>query len=60
MQVLIKKTLYEEHQAINKEDMDLYTITDDEDEIIGLIKQAPVRKMVSQNPHRSFDGVTEV
>ncbi len=42
---LIKKVLYEEHQTIDKDDMDLYTITDNEDEIIELIRQTPVRRI---------------
>lgn len=40
----IKKYLLEEHNAINIEDMDLYTITDNEEEILEIVKNAPMRK----------------
>lgn len=39
----IKKTLLK-NGMINSEDLNLYTITDNDDEIIELIKKAPVRK----------------
>lgn len=38
--------MYEKHNAIDKADMDLYTITDDEEAIIHAIKEAPVRNGV--------------
>jgi uncharacterized protein (TIGR00730 family) len=40
----IKKHLLEEHNAINPEDMNLYTITDDEEKILEIVKNAPMRK----------------
>lgn len=40
---LIKEKLAE-GQKINKSDLELYTITDDEDEIIEIIKNTPTRK----------------
>lgn len=40
---LIKHELYEDHHAISKEDMSLYAITDDEDEILEIVKRAPLR-----------------
>jgi uncharacterized protein (TIGR00730 family) len=40
----IKKTLLEEHHTISPEDLNLYTITDNEDAIIELIKNAPVKR----------------
>ncbi len=40
---LIRHELYQDHKAINKEDMHLYTITDDEDEIVKIVKEAPLR-----------------
>lgn len=39
----IKKTLLKQ-EMIDKEDINLYTITDDDDEIIDLIKNSPIRK----------------
>ncbi len=39
----IKKEMLEHHNTIEAEDMNLYTITDDEDEIIEIVKNAPVR-----------------
>lgn len=40
----IKETLFKEINAIDKEDMDIYKITDSEDEIIEIVKNAPLRK----------------
>ena len=39
----IQQKLYSELKAINKEDMNLYTIIDDEEEIVEIIKKAPLR-----------------
>ncbi|MCR4311350.1 MAG: TIGR00730 family Rossman fold protein [Candidatus Taylorbacteria bacterium] len=44
----IKKQMTEEHQTINVEDMDIYTITEDEDEILRIIKEVPVRPMIQR------------
>jgi uncharacterized protein (TIGR00730 family) len=41
---LIEEELYEENSTINKEDMNLYKIVDDEDEIIEIIRRAPYRQ----------------
>lgn len=38
----IQVNMFENHSAINKEDMKLYTITDNLDEAISIIKKAPV------------------
>ncbi len=38
----IKLYLYEIYHTINKNELDLYKITDDEDEIISIIREAPV------------------
>jgi uncharacterized protein (TIGR00730 family) len=40
---LIKKEMLEHHKTIEEEDMHLYVITDDEDEIFEIIKNAPIR-----------------
>lgn len=40
----IKKTLLKEHGTISPEDVNLYTITDDEDLIIDIIRKAPVKR----------------
>lgn len=39
----IQKRLLNEHKAINPEDIDLYEIVDDEEEIIEIVKNAPLR-----------------
>jgi len=39
----IKKTLLETHETISPEDLNLYTITDDEDKILEIVKNAPLR-----------------
>jgi uncharacterized protein (TIGR00730 family) len=39
----IKEEVYLRHSAIEKKDMDLYTMTDDQDEIIRIVTSAPVR-----------------
>lgn len=39
----IQKTLYQEYNVISKIDMDLYTITDDEDLVVDIVKNAPLR-----------------
>lgn len=38
----IKKNILENHHAINPEDRDLYTITNDMDKVIELIKESPI------------------
>lgn len=40
----LKTELYEDHRAIDKSDTNLYTITDDEDEIFRIITRAPLSK----------------
>lgn len=39
----IKKSLCKKYKTIGKKDIDLYTMTDDEDEIIKIIRSAPAR-----------------
>lgn len=39
----LEKIVYEKHVAINKEDLNLFTITENDDEIIETIKKVPVR-----------------
>ncbi|MFC1801860.1 TIGR00730 family Rossman fold protein [Patescibacteria group bacterium] len=39
----IKEYLLDKYETIDAEDMDIYTITEDEDEIIEIIKKAPAR-----------------
>ncbi|MEZ4156849.1 MAG: TIGR00730 family Rossman fold protein [Candidatus Paceibacterota bacterium] len=39
----IKEQLRDEFETISKEDVDLYTITDDLDEVLEIIKDAPMR-----------------
>jgi len=40
----IRETLFKEIDAIDEEDMDIYKILDSDDEIIEIIKNAPLRK----------------
>lgn len=40
----IKKSLCDKYKTISKTDLDLYTVTDDEDEIIKIIRAAPPRQ----------------
>lgn len=42
----IKEVMYKEHSTIALEDMNLYTITDKDDEIIEIIKRVPIRPMI--------------
>lgn len=39
----IKREMVEKHKTVDLEDTKLYTITDDEDEILEIIKNAPIR-----------------
>ena len=39
----IKTEMLEKHKTIDAEDMELYTITDDENKILEIIKNAPIR-----------------
>jgi len=40
---LVRHELYQDHKAIDKIDMNLYTITDDDDEIVDIVTHAPLR-----------------
>jgi len=40
----IRKSLCQKYDTIEQKDVDLYTVTDDEDEIIKIIRNAPPRK----------------
>lgn len=44
LDMFLKTELYDDHKAINKEDTDLYVVTDDEDEVMEIIKNAPLSK----------------
>jgi hypothetical protein len=43
MQNFIKKEMCEKHKTISKEDLSLYTITDDLDAIVEIVRHAPIR-----------------
>lgn len=43
--------LQEGQETISKEDLSLYTITDDDEEILNIIKNAPIRTDVSNRHH---------
>lgn len=40
---LIKELLYDKFKTIDKEDLGLYTVTEDEDKIVEIVKNAPLR-----------------
>ena len=40
---LLKETLYDKFETIDKSDLDLYIMTDNEDEIADIVKKAPLR-----------------
>ena len=41
---LIRKSLCNKYKTIEPEDINLYTITDDEEEIIKILRSAPTRQ----------------
>jgi len=43
LNTLIQEDMLSHHYTISAEDTDLYTITDDEDKILEIIKNAPIR-----------------
>lgn len=43
LNTFIRKQLFNAHKSIDQSDMELYKITDNEDEVIEIIKKAPVR-----------------
>jgi uncharacterized protein (TIGR00730 family) len=45
----IKKHMLEEHDAIEKKDLDLFVITDNLDEVIDIIAKAPISRWWSHN-----------
>ncbi len=45
MHEFLKRVVYQKFKAIDKPDMDLYYLTDDEDKIIEIIKRSPVRQI---------------
>lgn len=44
LNTFIRKQLYNAHKSIDLKDMDLYTITDDLDKAIDIIRRAPIRR----------------
>lgn len=44
LDTFIRKTLYENYTTISEKDMELYTITEDEEKILEIIKNAPLRR----------------
>lgn len=42
--MFIRKTLVEKFKTIHEDDIDLYTITDDEDLVLDIVKKAPMRR----------------
>ncbi|MFT7557866.1 MAG: hypothetical protein ACI83D_000540 [Planctomycetota bacterium] len=52
----IKQSLLDLHQTINPEDVNLYTITDDEEEMMSIIEKAPIRKNATLPPEAPSDS----
>lgn len=48
LHVFIKTEVFEKHHSIDKEDMELYTITDSDDEIIRIIRSVPIHQGVAR------------
>ena len=44
----VKNAILDKHHSINAADMELYMITDDDEEILEVIKKAPVRPMIQK------------
>jgi predicted Rossmann-fold nucleotide-binding protein len=49
VQHFISEYMLKKYQAIDEEDMNLYTITEDEDQIAEIIKNMPVRDGIRFN-----------
>lgn len=47
----VKNVMLEQHHSIRPEEMDLYTITDDEEKILEIIKQVPVKSAINAPNH---------
>lgn len=43
LEYFMKNTLLERYETINPEDLDLYTITDDDEQILEIVRNAPLR-----------------
>lgn len=48
LHTFITNILLEQEQTIDKDNLKLYTITDDDDEIIRIISEVPIRKMINR------------
>ena len=46
LQNFVYEQIYQKHNAILKDEMNLYTITDNEDEIVEIVKKVPIRNGV--------------
>src|SRR3989338_7496359 len=46
----IKKEMFSKHRTIDASDMDIYTITDNDEEILEIIKKVPIKSVL--NKHR--------
>ena len=53
LHVFITSNILEIHQAIGKHDTDLYTITDNEDEIVNAIRSVPVHDGIAHSKQRA-------
>ncbi len=48
LHTFIKKTVYSKHKAIDASNMDLYTITDSDEEILEIIKRVPIKPALNK------------
>lgn len=53
LQKFIKHIMFEKHRTIDWEEMGLYTITDDDEEILELIKKVPVKPMIGKEREKA-------
>ncbi len=53
LHVFIKDVVYSRHKAIDATDMDIYTITDDDEKILDIIKKVPIKRVAQRNRPQS-------
>lgn len=52
--LFIKETVYGEHRSIDQSDMSLYIITDEDEKILEIVKQVPIKPVI--RPRRKTNG----
>ncbi len=48
LETFMKNILLEQEETVDPEHLSLYTVTDDDDEILRIIKEVPIRKMINK------------